>query len=525
MRKTFLLLTLFFSATLNAAPKRVVIVVLDQMRPDYIDTYQLPHLKELRSESINFQNATVGHYPTITFISHPVLATGLFPKHLGWIDEIYWDRHKLLSPSQSWHDLSAASPEQLRTVLNKSLPQPTALGLIEKKLGGITLAVGEKDYAVFTMGGVDADIVVTMGSKIKEGPLKGWRGPDGINIPAYIREPEGGRFYIDSRPDYGTKQHLYPLDGNHYVPGTDPAHQGGDVWSTDVALTLMKKEKDWRLLLLTLAGIDKIGHVYGEMDNRSVQKKTKKAPYNLEKVLHIADDQVGRLVNYLKETGQWDETLLVITADHGGISAIKNFYGDKEPDHLVRNSTYAKLEDEELTELSRVAKKWINTEKVERAAFDTSIRLWFKKGMTWDKQKECKHFSKMPGAVAVYSKEQKKDAWGYESCSRYRGPKFPPFLDPIPLLNTMAIEEGPDLVIQLADETGYRVAGDHGGLQEKALRIPMLFRSPDLKPETSDCPVRLVDLLPLVMTQLTISPPAWMDGNRSCLPAQEKPTS
>ena len=29
------------------------------------------------------------------------------------------------------------------------------------------------------------------------------------------------------------------------------------------------------------------------------------------------DDNMGRLINWLKDTGQWDNTLLIFTSDHG----------------------------------------------------------------------------------------------------------------------------------------------------------------------------------------------------------------
>ena len=86
-----------------------------------------------------------------------------------------------------------------------------------------------------------------------------------------------GRWYVDGGLDYGTKTTspawLYPLDGNRFVTGTDPAREGGDVWSTDAALKVMQDDftdadtDDWRGLFVGLAGPDKMAHMWGPDDD------------------------------------------------------------------------------------------------------------------------------------------------------------------------------------------------------------------------------------------------------------------
>ena len=76
-----------------------------------------------------------------------------------------------------------------------------------------------------------------------------WRGPTGTNVPSYITGtyvantpcPATTSTPTATRSSYGTATTtpawMYPLEGNRDVPGDDPEHQGGDVWSTDAALT------------------------------------------------------------------------------------------------------------------------------------------------------------------------------------------------------------------------------------------------------------------------------------------------
>lgn len=58
------------------------------------------------------------------------------------------------------------------------------------------------------------------------------------------------------------------------------------------------------------------------------------------------DDQVGRLVEELRERGRWDETLLVITSDHGemfGDRTIPDYYPFEHPSYLCDHVTHVPL--------------------------------------------------------------------------------------------------------------------------------------------------------------------------------------
>ena len=48
------------------------------------------------------------------------------------------------------------------------------------------------------------------------------------------------------------------------------------------------------------------------------------------------------------------------------------------------------------------------------------------------------------------------------------------------IVDTMAADDGPDVVGLLHDKTSYGVYGDHGGAQETVQRVPMVFWSPGL---------------------------------------------
>ena len=53
-------------------PDHVLVMVFDQMRPDYIDRFNLEHFKRLRASARNYPDAYVGHLASQTVVSHLV---------------------------------------------------------------------------------------------------------------------------------------------------------------------------------------------------------------------------------------------------------------------------------------------------------------------------------------------------------------------------------------------------------------------------------------------------------------------
>ena len=95
-------LSMVVAAPASAAPKqpdrpsRVVIIVLDQARPDTISRYHMKNVQELQRKGTTFPNAIVGDMAAETVISHNVITSGLFPKDMGWSNEVYRDKDNVL---------------------------------------------------------------------------------------------------------------------------------------------------------------------------------------------------------------------------------------------------------------------------------------------------------------------------------------------------------------------------------------------------------------------------------------------
>ena len=80
MRAAGLAAVLLLARTAGAAPPdRLVLMVFDQMRPEYIERFNLASFKRLRSRGTSFPNAYVGHLASVTVVSHAVISTGSMP--------------------------------------------------------------------------------------------------------------------------------------------------------------------------------------------------------------------------------------------------------------------------------------------------------------------------------------------------------------------------------------------------------------------------------------------------------------
>src|SRR5712671_1932793 len=78
-----------------AKPKLVVLLVVDQMRADYVDKF-LPQwtggLKRLVDEGAWFRDAAYPYAATETCVGHATISTGAFPATHGMVANAWWDR-------------------------------------------------------------------------------------------------------------------------------------------------------------------------------------------------------------------------------------------------------------------------------------------------------------------------------------------------------------------------------------------------------------------------------------------------
>ncbi len=310
-------------------------MLFDQMRPEYADRFGMTNFKSIRDGGRYFKKSYVGYMGSETVISHNAIVSGQLPKHMGWVDEAYRDTKNLLGggAGKMWvtGDLTLA---QFQTIIEDEGYPKLADYLHKKSPGSKFIAVGEKSYAVESAVAGTGDIGVRLSSRVSDGscPAIGiYRKPAGRNVPAYLSDPACGRYSInsDKANDFGTlgafPSWMYPEDGDRFFPGDDPAHLGGDVWAADAAMAMMENE-NWSGMFVTLGGIDKAGHMWGAYHDQSVDPSDPGFQTHVPEAARTADEQFGRILAKLQALGQLDDTLIVLTADHGATYA-ENFYG------------------------------------------------------------------------------------------------------------------------------------------------------------------------------------------------------
>ena len=477
-------------------PDHLLMMVFDQMRPDYIDRFGLEHFKRLRATSRHYPEAYVGHMGAQTIVSHLVIPTGLAPKNLPWQDDVFIDAEGLVGKPDAVYETGLMTRAQFWPLLERIPRRQFLTARVKDALGGSVFVVGEKDYAATVLGGPHASTIVTLTK------ANGRCTPDGVNVPDYIAG--NPRFSLECAETYGTGfPTIYSLDGSHYVPGSDPSRLGGDVWTTDAAIEIMQRET-WSGLFLTFGGIDKVAHMLGEHEGYGVGSVP--SEYHLADALHIADAQLGRLLEAIETGGLADRTMVVVTADHGGqrhevylgngrfqsCCAFENSSSRVDPPYWVDH-------------LNQVG-------ELQTAYVDSSISLWLADHSEANEQAITRGLRDISGITEIYAKRRTGEQYGYEQVYSDLDRQSPAFQmwarrHSSELVATMAGPSAPDLVGLLADGFGFGRIGGHGGAQEKVQRIPMIIHVPGEASEVRTTPLRLMDLAPEV-SQILGLPPA-----------------
>ena len=554
---TVVLLVLLVSAgaALGKKPTRVMIVVMDQMQPGYVQQYDMKHFKYFQNKGVNYPNAWVGDMATETVVSHNVMVSGLYPGNMGWSDEAIRDVDNVLGYGENAivtvGDLGTADYVKLI----KAMDYPK-LGdyLHDAYPDRQVFNVGEKGYQVESMAASSSDYWVRMGSKKKTADLADptvvpWSGTyrgAGGNPPAYIKN--NPRYMVsvgNTRVDgdtgypgdyYGTKTDepawRYPEDGR-YVAGPFADHVSGDTWVADAAIDIINEQDgtdgnaDWSGLWITFSAIDKVGHMWGggAVDTLANYNWT---PGTLFEQIHMpwaaktADDQLGRVIAALKAKKQYNDTLIIVTADHGATYGGKGDYGDNVYDGGNVGGWYAGTwwpaygADPTVPNVSpgpAALKPLMDTGKVEFSYQSTAIESWLKlDNRTWaDKLTVARAMKALPGVIATYIR--RGDHYVLHSTGTMTKAEYNWWnATGQHLVDTMAFAGAADVVGLLADKTVYAVYGDHGGAQKDVQRIPMAFYKKGIKHQNSSAKAKLADIMPTILKAMGIRQLDPMDG-------------
>jgi predicted AlkP superfamily pyrophosphatase or phosphodiesterase len=555
-------------------PSHVVIIVLDQARPDTITRYGMTNVQALQRKGENFKNAYVGHMAAETVISHNVLTSGQFPKHMGWTNEVYRDTNGVLaapgfpgvgapgdyyvtssmSCAQFGRLIDQGGYKKLQDYLDDRFGQGSSFASISQKRTSACTSGHTSSAADGTpTDGEDIIFQIRGSTRITCDGDNQWRIPELITtVPRPYLNFTGtcaDRWVTWQRAGaYRTGEispaNIYPLDGNRFVPGFDPNHLGGDTWSADAAIRFITNEEDWHGMMVSLGGIDKMGHMWGPEDpgasaepagspGTAAEKEIRHMPF----VAKNADVQVGRIIDALKAKEMLDDTLVVITADHAAQTghpsddpSENSFHGvlaegvanplcsntphphppTRPPSNGIRSDCnwYLGSDLDEHYEDPSPAVAALDSALDGNLAFsyqDTQVAAWLKQTTPAHKREAAEAVLDMPDVVASYYINAAQNDYRLYGTNRMTGAERSWFARHAgELVDTMAASNGPDVVGLTGTDVTYGVIGDHGGANQLVQRIPMIFYGGGVGSKDSNRDLRHVDVMPTILEAMGI---------------------
>ncbi|MDO8587124.1 MAG: alkaline phosphatase family protein [Armatimonadota bacterium] len=443
----------------HAQAKYVAVVVIDGMRPDYMDIAATPNLKKLMSAGTYYDEAWVGGVVNNTPPSHATISTGCFTRTHGIV-------------AFTWKDPTTGeeyNPTKLKPVENGALAKmvsdrhlPSLARLVKERYPDArTAAVGaHKFHAVGSLAADSSDCTVFSGGRRSNVELGLEGSPDDVG---------DGDFVVGQRPS------------NEILKDVRALTSKGDAWGMDSAIVVLKHLKP-RVLLINLPSVDGVGHSCGGIRSPEVMKP----------VVEEADRQVGKLLEAYKALGIYEETLFIVTADHGMMAA------QPPVEHKLLQEALDKFGTKVVTSTD-TGPVWIS---------DSS------------KAKDVVEYvmAKRPAAASAgYYKVKEGGKYRYKASPatlKSLGPKLAKTYKY--LLSTIACANGPDIFFCSREMSpipaDFPKRGRHYQIAWGAQHIPLVLAGPGVKQGfVSKSPARLVDIAPTALALMGVKPKG-MDG-------------
>jgi len=283
----------------------------------------------------------------------------------------------------------------------------------------------------------------------------------------------------------------------------------------------MMEHEPWSGMLLTLGSIDKMSHMWGgRTDTGTYTPGSDEEQAHLRFIAKTADEQVGHIIQKLRDLDQLDETLVVLTTDHAGQPAL-HFNGVNQAGRSDNNWYYGATDNGTFNSPSPSLQPLLDTGNVRFSYQDSAVRTWLTDTSNPAKMEAAKAMATLPDVIASYrlsangSRYQLVQAnlGAMNSSERSwweaHGQE---------IVDTMAAPWASDVVGLLRDDTSYGVAGDHGGAQKPVQEIPIVFYGAGVGSGDPRTPLRSVDILPTVLKAMGLPRGATLDGTAVPLP-------
>jgi predicted AlkP superfamily pyrophosphatase or phosphodiesterase len=434
----FILITSSFlncseNAITNDGQRQHLVIVLDGLRPDYITNELMPNLYRLGQEGVVGENHHVA-YPTVTRVNSPSIATGAYPGTHGLMhNQIY---------------LPEISDESIHT--------------------------GDD---VDIMMGVDPLLTATsLGELLERHDLTIFSASSGSYGTSYLMNHTiAGAGIWNSRGFFAPEQNKEQVLGTFgELPEITRPNYGQNRWVVDTYLTFAVDTYQADVATLWITDPDRTAHHFGIG-----------APETRVALRHV-DDELGRLLNGLRDRGLIDHTNIFITTDHGFSTHTGGFdvSGILEENDLLEGvriigNTQIYVSDQDPQRIQRIVRVLQQDSSVgaifTRPGEDGGADGWVKGTMSMD----LIHYnhSRAADILVTASWDDEQNEHGYAGTSTQGG-----------------------------------TAG-HGTSSPYELQVNLIASGPDFKSNiVSPVPSGNVDIAPTILHLLDISIPETMSG-------------
>jgi hypothetical protein len=412
------------AANAGARPKLVVLIVVDQMRGDYVNRFQAQWtlgLKRLLQEGAWFRDAAYPYAATETCVGHATISTGALPATHGIVANAWWDREtqEVVTCTADPRAKTSAAGGPIDS--SWRLRVPTFADELKFQGGGKTRAVtfSLKARSAIMLGGASADVEIWLrnGSWVNSGERTTLPFVDQLMAAHPVKEdygktwvlalPKDQYFYPEQTlgavaPAGWTTSFPHPLRGN-----TDEAFY--EQWNSspfaDTYLTKLAENAvdRWGLgnnggtdfLAISYSSVDYVGHAFGPRS------------WEIQDILVRLDGDLGELFAHLDARVGRGNYLVAFSADHGVVPV---------PEDMQKTGTDAGvLHTAEVQERIEKALQPFNYGKP-AVAHIASSNVYFSTS-TYDKLKNDATAMKavldairaVPGVAEVYRAEELRD--------------------------------------------------------------------------------------------------------------------
>lgn len=438
----------------SATPaKYLVLLVLDGARPDYFGLTSLPHMDALAAAGTQFTNAFDGILESETPSGHTAIATGSRPDSNGILG-FDWGNDD--------SRYSLFNPDKMDSVLQimQDSHAPTLGSLYKEKFprAKVVALSGHKYYAAAPLGGPSADAII------------------------YYQGDPNGRYVPVAVPGHTPPANV--MTGPGLIDPTTNLPVGEeDHLATRMAVSVINKMQP-RMLLINYPEFDwPLGHVDGgNLDSAKVTT-----------MMQDFDQDLGKLEDAYRAAGILDQTLFVVTADHG-MMPVSRFI----PSTIVDNA------------ISRAGTTSLDT------ASSTADYIWLADNSKAQAVANNIAAAKDPGIASVYYASTVNGTTQYVPASTNPSPG----MDAADryLLSGMLNGHEPSVVAfgtegSTFSDPSTNWKADHGGDSWQAQHMPLFMTGPGVRSGVvSTAPVQLEDIAPTVLSAMGVTP-TGMSGN------------